>query len=159
MVTPERQPAAAAGCRRPTWHGLDLDRIERALREAERGTSAEIRVAVSRWYFWGDVRAAADRAFRRLGIAATAGRNGVLLFLALRRRRFVLLGDVDADQKLGPEAWAQAALALRARLDRSDLTGAIEAAVAALGSELARHFPPVPGDRNELPDTVATDRR
>ncbi|MES1208703.1 MAG: TPM domain-containing protein, partial [Pseudomonadota bacterium] len=132
-------------------------RIEAALRAAEQQTSAEIRVAVSRWYFWGDVRRAAERAFRRLGMTATQRRNGVLVFLSLRRRRFELLGDVAVDEKLTDADWQIVAAILRSHFTRGDLSGGIEAAVARLSSDLARHFPPAPHDRNELPDAVATD--
>ena len=47
-------------------HGIDLDRIEAAIRSAERRTSGQVRVAVARFYFWGNVRRAAESA----GVAA-----------------------------------------------------------------------------------------
>jgi uncharacterized membrane protein len=137
--------------------GVDVARIERALEAAERGTSAEIRVAMSRWYFWGDVRHAAERAFARLHMTGTRRRNGVLMFLALRRRQFVLCGDVAVEEKLDRDAWARVAETLRAGLASGDVTRGIEAGITALGTELARCFPPVPGDVNELPDKVITD--
>ena len=42
---------------------------------------------MARSWFWGDARASAERAFRRLGMTATRARNGVLIFVAPRRRR------------------------------------------------------------------------
>lgn len=139
------------------WHGLDLDRIERALARAEATTSAEIRVAVSDWYFWGSTRRAAERAFRRLRMAATRNRNAVLLFLALRRRRFELLGDVAVDQRMGVEGWNRVAAALSDGLSSDDLTAGLERGIGVLAVELARCFPAAAENPNELPDTVSTD--
>ena len=64
----------------PLAGGIDAGRIEEAIRRAERRTSGEIRVSVSR-FFWGDVHRVADRAFARLGMSATRQRNGVLFFI------------------------------------------------------------------------------
>ena len=45
---------------------IDSNRIQEAIRQAEKRTSGEIRVSVSP-LFWGDVRKAAEKAFERHG--------------------------------------------------------------------------------------------
>lgn len=148
-----------AGDEARRWHGVALERIERALARAEAGTSAEIRVAVSHWYFWGNTRRAAERAFRRLRMTRTRARNAVLVFLVLRRRRFEVLGDVAVDQRFGTEGWARVATALSEGLTSHDVTAGLERGIAALAVELARCFPAGAENPNELPDTVSTDSR
>ena len=51
---------------------MDAERVRAAIEAAERRTSGEIRVSVSR-YFWGDLRAAAELAFERLRMHETSG--------------------------------------------------------------------------------------
>jgi uncharacterized membrane protein len=126
------------------------------VREAERQTSGEIRVAVARFYFWGDVRHAAERAFGHLGMSRTRARNGVLIFVAPWRRRFAVLGDTGIHEKVPPVFWRQVVDAIAADFRRGDLTAGLVAGIATVGAALAAVFPFQPGrDVNELPDTVA----
>jgi uncharacterized membrane protein len=144
-----------------TVHGIDVGRVEDAVRAAERRTSGEIRVAVARFYFWGDVRAAAERAFARLHMERTRERNGVLIFVAPWRRRFSVLGDDGIHQKVPPTFWQEVADAMAADLRRGDMTAGIVRGVTAVGERLATAFPSDPArDReNQLPDSVALPGR
>lgn len=135
-------------------HGIDVARVEAAIRMAERATSGEIRVAVSRFYFWGDVRRAAAAAFSRLRMDRTRERNGVLLFVAPRLRRFAVIGDAGIHQRVSDAFWEQIAEILRAEFRAGDPTGGLERAIAAVGERLATCFPSVGPARNELPDRV-----
>jgi uncharacterized membrane protein YgcG len=141
-------------------HGIDVARVEDAVRAAERRTSGEIRVAVARFYFWGDVHVAAAHAFERLRVAHTRRRNGVLIFVAPRRRRFAVIGDVGIHQQVSPDFWRQVVDAVGAELRRGDLTAGIIRGVGVVADELATRFPPDPGGGiNELPDAVAVPGR
>jgi uncharacterized membrane protein len=136
---------------------IDAAQVEKAIAEAERRTSGEVRVCVAR-FFWGSVERAADRAFRRLGMERTEHRNGVLFFVVPARRRFVVLGDQGIHEKVGPEFWNHVAAAVSERFRRRDFTGGLVHGVETVGTELSTHFPFDPGtDRNELPDAVDFD--
>ena len=150
----------AAGGRRGARvvHGFDLGRIEAAIRAAEKRTSGEIRVALSRWYFWGDVRRAAERLFPRLGMHRTRQRNGVLIFVAPWRRRFAVLGDEGIHARVPANFWDEIAAVLAAGFRAGERTAAVERAIAAIGGGLAQHFPYDPAtDVAELPDDVVDD--
>ena len=140
-------------------HGVDLAAVEHAVREAERRTTGEIRVALARFYFWGDVRRAAARAFDRLGMRRTRDRNGVLIFVAPWRRRFAILGDDGLAGRLVPDFWRGQADSLGQAFRAGDATGGLARAIAAIGEQLAVHFPadPAAANPNELSDTVAVD--
>ncbi|HXT97241.1 MAG TPA: TPM domain-containing protein [Polyangia bacterium] len=135
-------------------HGIDVGRVEAAIAAAERVTSGEVRVAISRFYFWGDVRRAADAAFARLHMGRTRHRNAVLVFVAPRLRRFAVLGDVGIHERVTPAFWTEVARDLEATFKKGDLTAGIERAVATIGERLAEHFPPDPATGNELPNRV-----
>ena len=133
---------------------IDQARVRDAIQEAERRTSGEIRVSVSR-YFWGNVRKVADRAFARLGMTATRQRNGILFFIVPSRRRFAILGDEGIHAKVGQEFWEKAAAAVAERFREGDFTTGLVRGIEMVGEQLARHFPYDPTtDVNELPDDV-----
>src|SRR4051812_44197366 len=104
------------------YHGIDLAAVEDAVRAAERRTSGEVRVAIVRFLFWGQVQRAAERAFLRLGMARTGERNGVLIFVAPRQRQFAVIGDVAIHQKVAPTFWSDVAARIAADLKRGQIT-------------------------------------
>jgi uncharacterized membrane protein len=133
---------------------VDGDQVRRAIGEAERKTSGEIRVSVTR-FFWGDVRKVAEKAFERLGMTSTRDRNGVLIFVVPSRRRFVILGDAGIHEKVGQAFWEKTAEVISARFKEGDFTGGLVHGIREAGVQLAAHFPHE-GERdvNELPDDV-----
>jgi uncharacterized membrane protein len=135
-------------------HGIDLGRVETAIAAAERLTSGEVRVAISRFYFWGDVRRAANAAFARLHMGRTRHRNAVLVFVAPRLRRFAVIGDVGIHERVTDSFWKDVARDLEASFKKGDLTAGIERALATIGDRLSQHFPPDPATGNELPNRV-----
>jgi len=137
---------------------IDKNRIRQAIQKAERRTSGEICVSISP-LFWGDVWKEAERAFDRLGMAATKDRNAVLIFLVPARHKFVVLGDRGISQKVSQEFWSRIARKLAERFAQGDFTGGLVAAIEAVGKRLARHFPYLESDVNELPDAVDDLRR
>ena len=138
--------------------GVDLDRVEAAIRSAERRTSGQIRVAVARFYFWGSVRRAADAAFARLRMNRTRRRNAVLLFVAPRLRKFAVIGDAGIHERVSDAFWDQISQALQADFRSGDLTAGLLHAIDSIGDRLAEHFPPDPMGDNELPDRVELER-
>jgi uncharacterized membrane protein len=136
---------------------LDDERIVAAIREAEARSRGEIRVHVAEREV-KDPRTEAAAVFERLGMAATAERNGVLVFVAPESQSITVIGDKEAHEHCGGEPFWSAVVALiRDEFRASHFTEGIVAGVRAVGEELARHFPRRSGetDRNELPDTVS----
>jgi uncharacterized membrane protein len=67
----------------------DEERIIGAIRAAESNTSGEIRVHLED-KCKGEVLAAAQRTFQKLGMHKTALHNGVLIFIAPSRKEFAI---------------------------------------------------------------------
>ncbi|MCX6557825.1 MAG: TPM domain-containing protein [Candidatus Aminicenantes bacterium] len=133
---------------------IDDDRIKAAIVAAEKQTSGEIRVSVSR-YFWGDVQRTAAKAFTRLGMRATQDRNGILFFVVPSRRCFAVIGDDGIHQKAGQEFWHQLVDAMSEDFRAGKFNEGLEAGIAECGRLLAEHFP-FQGEKdvNELPDDI-----
>lgn len=130
---------------------IDVAQVRAAVEAAERQTSAEIVVALSPFFF-GNVMSAAHRAFRKLGVARTRQRNGVLIFVVPRRRQVVVLADEGALVAAPGTLWSELAADIAAACGRGAGTDGLVAAIARLGRELAAAFPCPADDVNELPD-------
>jgi uncharacterized membrane protein len=133
---------------------LDEAQIVAAIAKAERKTSGEIRVCVSHRKR-EDVLAAAQRRFRKLGMARTRHRNAVLIYFAPLAHKFAIWGDVGVDEKCGQAFWNQLASAMGDLLKQGQFTEAVVATVKQVGDALAKAFPPDADDRNELPDKIS----
>jgi uncharacterized membrane protein len=136
---------------------LDDERIVAAIRDAEARSRGEIRVHVAEREI-EDPQAEAALVFARLGMADTAERNGVLLFVAPESRSIAVIGDREAHARCGGDAfWAAVVETIREEFRAGRFTEGLVAGVRAVGDELARQFPRRPGetDRNELPDSVS----
>ncbi len=131
-------------------------RVEAAIRGAERRTSAEIRVVVSR-KVKGDPLDAARRLFARLKMHETRERNGVLILLAVAERRFAIYGDEGIHQHLGQDGWERVRDGMADRFRRGEFADGLVYAVEAVGRVLAEAFPWQEGDENELPDAVVEE--
>jgi uncharacterized membrane protein len=141
------------GRRRSMLTAEDEARIVAAIRAAELRTSGELVVSFAP-PFRGDVRGAAERAFKRLGMTRTSRRNGVLFFVVPSRRRFVVLGDVAIHERVGQRFWENIAGAMSDRFRDEDFVGGLLRGIAVAADALAAHFPPVFPDRNELVDHI-----
>ena len=137
----------------PTVPHIDDVRIVGAIQDAERRTSGEIRVVISRQNV-ADPIAEAQRQFERLGMTATAARNGVLILLAPRSHTFAVIGDRGVHEKCGEAFWRALADGMTERFKRGEFTDALVLAIERAGALLAEHFPRSPDDRNELPDQI-----
>jgi uncharacterized membrane protein len=133
---------------------IDVERVKAAIAAAERSTSGEVRVSVSR-FFWGSVRRAAENAFVRLGMVRTKDRNGVLFFIVPARKKFVVLGDEGIHAKVGQEFWESLAGLMSGHFRKGEFTDGLVAAIGEAGRQLAAHFPyDAAVDVNELADDV-----
>ena len=94
-------------------HKLDHDRIVAAIREAEARSRGEVRVHVTNQRP-ADVQKAAEAQFERLGMTATALRNGVLIYVSPPIQQFAVVGDLAIHERGGPGFWAAVAEAMEA---------------------------------------------
>lgn len=119
---------------------LEHKRIVEAIEQAEKHTSAEIRVYVSHREIADAVKAAQTR-FDKLGMRKHKQRNGVLIYLAPKSRVFAVIGDTAAHEKCGDVFWQEIAATMKAHLGKDSPTTAILHAVEKAGALLAEHFP------------------
>ena len=145
--------------RHPGWvrrfmSEADLEAVRLAITEAEAATSAEIRVHVDHRCPGDPIRRAAA-VFERLGMHRTAGRHGVLIYVAISHRKLAVIGDEGIHVRVGETYWQGLVTDVLAHFrDQRPRDGLLHA-VAELGAALHQHFPRDPDDRNELSDEVS----
>jgi uncharacterized membrane protein len=135
---------------------LDSDRIVAAIAEAEKRSSGEIRVHVTR-HKPANLEERAKRRFELLGMTRTALRNGVLIYIAPKLRRFQILGDAGIHEKCGDDFWKETAAEIESHFRKGEFTEGIVRGIAKIGDVLAAHFPRQAANVNELPDEVTED--
>jgi uncharacterized membrane protein len=124
-----------------------------AIRAAESQTSGEIRVVItSRWILL--LERHAGRLFDRLGMARTRLRNGALIVLFSRRRRFVVLGDSGLNETVEPGYWNAIAAKMTGLLSEGRKVDALAAAIRMIGETMADHWPPEVSNPDELPNSI-----
>ena len=140
-----------------------LDAIERAIDESEREHSGEIRFAIEGALEPGEIwagnapRQRALEVFAALGVWDTEANNGVLIYVLLADRDVEIVADRGFNGKVGASEWNEVCNAMEAdfRAGRFE-SGAVQG-VRTAGRLLARHYPPLPGGRDEdaLPNRPA----
>lgn len=135
-----------------------LAAIAAAVAEAEKTHNGELRLVVEGAMpltaLWRDQtpRQRAVELFARLRIWDTDRNNGILIYVQMADRQVEILADRGISRKVGQAEWDGVCRALvRACADGDYRRGALEA-VDAAARLLARHFPPLPGKANDLPD-------
>jgi len=140
--------------RRGLKKAIDIPGVQRTIAEAEKRTSGEIRVCLSR-YFWGSVQHAAEKAFDLMGMRETEQRNGILFFVVPSRKIFFILGDEGIHASVGQSFWEHLAEILSRHFSQGEYTQGLIEAIQEAGDKLSEHFPYDPDkDINELPDDI-----
>ncbi len=132
-------------------------RITAAIAEAEGRTSGEIRVHVEH-DSGGDPVARAKQVFAALGMAGTEAKNGVLIYLAVRERRFAIIGDSGIDAVVPPGFWEETKDVMAAYFRDGRFAEGVIHGIESAGEHLAKFFPRRADDVNELPDEISEGR-
>ena len=138
-----------------------LSLIENAIRESEKQHDGEIRFAVEAALdpvpLWRGVtaRERAIEVFSQLGVWDTERNNGVLIYLLLAERDVEIVADRGFNGKVSAAEWEGVCRRMEAALREGRHAAAVVSGVEALSQIVARHFPPAPAGRNELPDRPA----
>jgi len=90
--------------------------------------------------------------FAHLRIWDTARNNGVLIYLLLADRDVEIIADRGIDARVGQAGWEAICRDMEAAFRAGEFERGVITGIKAVSRELARHFPPQPDQRNELPD-------
>lgn len=125
-----------------------------AIALAESKTSGEVRVHLENTLS-SDVLARAVEVFNQLGMNKTAERNGVLFYIAIKDKKFAVIGDKGIDEKVPAKFWDNVRDAVQEHFKNDDFVGGLALGVTMAGDELAKYFPHRDDDTNELEDHIS----
>jgi uncharacterized membrane protein len=129
------------------------DIIVRAIKDAEKQTSGEIRVFIENTCK-GDILDRAAYLFRKLGMTKTCERNGILFYLSIARQQFAILGDTGIHAKVPEGFWDSVRDKLEEHFKTGDFTGGLSEGIRMAGDKLKTFFPRKLDDVNELSDEI-----
>ena len=129
-------------------------RIVAAIQQAEHETSGEIRVHVE-GHCPGDASARAREVFRARGMQQTRRRNATLIYLAVRHRKFAVIGDEGIHAVVPSAFWDDIRDAMAGDFRRGRFCEGVCHGITAIGHHLKADFPRDPDDRNELPEDIS----
>lgn len=134
----------------------EQEQVKAAVAAAEKDTSGEIRVYLESRLPWlaRDPYRRARRVFAKLGMHATAERNGVLVYLATRSHRFAIVGDEALHQHVGDAFWRETTAGMARHFAEDRFGDGLAEAVVLVGRRLAERFPHQADDKNELSDEL-----
>lgn len=140
-----------------------LDAIELAVDASERHHRGEIRFAIEGSLEPGEVwhgktpRERALEVFAALGVWDTSDNNGVLIYVLLADRDVEIVADRGFNGRVTPAEWSEVCKMMEREFQaRRYLEGGVKG-VEDVGRIIARHFPQLPGQRDEdqLPNRPA----
>lgn len=130
--------------------------IRDAIKEAEKNTSGEIRVHIET-NVSGNVLDRASWIFRKIGMHATDNRNGVLFYLAVRDKKFAIIGDKGINAVVPENFWDTTRDLLQTNFREGKFTEGLIEGILLSGKLLREHFPYMKDDVNELSDDISFD--
>ena len=135
---------------------IDEPRIIESIRVAEMGSRGEIRIHATEKVV-SDVLQEGVRTFERLGMTATAERNGVLIFVAPRSQKFAVLDVSGITSRVRTAPLDEISTSMSAAFREGRFTDGLVGVIERAGALLAAHFPRVEGasDRDELSNTIS----
>nr|WP_298997438.1 TPM domain-containing protein [uncultured Allomuricauda sp.] len=128
--------------------------IVNAILEAEKNTSGEIRVHIESSTKI-DHFSRAQQVFHFLKMDNTKDENGVLLYVAVEDKKFVIYGDSGIDRVVPRGFWESTKEIISTHFKNGNFKKGIVEGVLVAGKELEAHFPWQHGDTNELSDAVS----
>jgi uncharacterized membrane protein len=85
----------------------------------------------------------------------TAQRNGVLIFLAIKDKKFAVLGDVGINEKVPEGFWNDVVGIMAEHFRKNKFAEGISEATIRIGEKLKAYFPHQADDKNELSDNIS----
>jgi uncharacterized membrane protein len=132
----------------------EKERIKSSVKEAELNTSGEIRVHIDN-RCREDVLDRAAWWFGKLDMQKTELRNGVIFYLAVKDKKFAILGDAGINEVTPDDFWDSIKEKMAAHFKEGDFCGGLTEGIHLAGLALKEHFPYQEGDVNELSDEIS----
>ena len=121
---------------------------------AEKNTSGEIRVHIEKTTSL-DAFDRAKEVFNELKMDQTQLKNGVLLYIAVEDKTFVICGDEGINDIVENDFWDKTKEIMVAQFKEGNFKQGLINGILSAGEELKKHFPWAEDDTNELSNEIS----
>lgn len=128
--------------------------VIKAIRIAEENTSGEIRVHIEKTSK-ADAFNRAMEVFHCLKMDNTKQQNGVLIYVAVEDRNFVIYGDKGINDVVPDNFWDSTKNIMQTYFKSGNFKDGLVEGITKAGKELAKHFPWEHHDSNELSNEIS----
>lgn len=132
----------------------EKSRIMHAIAQAEKATSGEIRVHLEE-KCGDDVIKRATQVFAKLNMHKTELKNGVLIYLAVKDKKFAIIGDEGINNSVPENFWDTIKNNMVSSFSQGDFLNGIIGAINESGEQLKHFFPFHHADVNEVSDEIS----
>lgn len=132
----------------------DENEIVEAIRLAEKNTSGEIRVHIEQT----TSKVPFDRAlevFYELKMHETQLQNGVLIYLAVADKQFVICGDKGINEVVATDFWDSTKEIIANQFKKGNFKQGLIDGISQAGEQLKTYFPWQENDTNELSNEIS----
>ncbi|TDS11979.1 TLP18.3/Psb32/MOLO-1 phosphatase superfamily protein [Maribacter caenipelagi] len=128
--------------------------IVNAILKAEKNTSGEIRVHIEA-HTSKDHYERAKEVFHLLKMDNTKQENGVLIYVAVNDKKFVICGDKGINSVVPEDFWQTTKNSIQTHFKNGAFKDGLVAGILKAGEELNSHFPWQADDTNELSNEIS----
>ena len=128
--------------------------IKEAIGVAEHQTSGEIRVHLEE-SCKNEVLDRAAWLFKKLDMHKTKDRNGVLIYLSTKDRKFAIIGDIGINKVVPEGFWNAIKENMISHFTKGEFAEGIIDGIKLTGEQLKQFFPFQTDDINELSDEIS----
>ena len=139
---------------KPPFSKDQEDKIIMAIKAAEKNTSGEIKIHIEQ-HCKADAYTKAVEIFEKLKMTATDQRNGVLIFVAMKEKKFAIIGDKGINEKVPENFWQQTKDLMIGHFKEGRIADGIVEGIDDAGLQLQKYFPYQKNDENELSDDIS----
>lgn len=130
------------------------EEIIEAIRKAELNTSGEIRVHIEKNTSIEPFERALEL-FHFLKMDETQKRNGVLIYVAVEEKVFVIYGDKGINEVVPKNFWNSTKDIMQSKFKKGNFKQGLIDGITKAGEELKKHFPWTEDDTNELNNEIS----
>ncbi len=130
-------------------------RIVKAIQEAEKETSGEIRVHLENNNLTKDCLEHAKEVFHLIHMDETEEKNGVLFYIAVHNHQFAIIGDSGIDKVVPHDFWTSVKDTVTFEFSKGNKADGLIIGILEAGQKLKQYFPYKKEDNNELSDNIS----
>jgi uncharacterized membrane protein len=128
--------------------------VVEAIHMAEKNTSGEIRVHIEKTTSIDSYERAME-VFHLLKMDETQLKNGVLLYVAVKDKSFVICGDKGINDLVPPDFWDTTKDVMASHFKNGDFKQGLVDGITKAGEQLQKYFPFEDGDTDELSNEIS----